>query len=123
MPFPVTDFNLLGNVWDAGHTPAANPADHVAQPFQWYNSPHELHYFRLQSITPAGPFAGFLTLLKYNALSLPIAQSMIIQPDSAVLRYFIVVLGQEFYYGFPQWFSGAWCFECNNVGAAKYNYQ
>lgn len=123
MPYPVTVFNLLAKVWDSGHTPAANAADHTAVPCQWYNSPHEMHYYRLQSVVPAGPFGGIATLLKFNPISLPFKQSMIIQPDSGVLRYFIVIVAQEFYYGFPQWFSGAWCAECTNTGAPLYNYQ
>jgi hypothetical protein len=50
MAFFAPNFNLLANYWDAGHTPAVDPADLIAVPCQLYVASRGI-----LDITPGNP--------------------------------------------------------------------
>jgi len=122
MPFPTTNYNLLAKVWNPGHTPAANAPDFTNQPCQLYADPHDVFWFSFANPGGATHFSGIASLCKFHPNTLTFAQRSIIQPDSTTAKYYIVLYDQQFFYGFPQWYHGAWVIPCAANGALIYNY-
>jgi hypothetical protein len=113
MPFSVPTFNLLANIWNAGHTPAGDLPDRVDQPCQLYLPSRAVPVWDQGLDNPW----NFVIILRYPSGLPELARGDIVGLTPAP-DYYLVRWSQRIHQGFLNEYRESYVTQCDANGTS-----